>query len=77
MKTSQSLPLPTPISIRYAGRDKLLHTAENGYLCRDHTCPCWQDYDREMEAISQRRADGDQTGTHAPDCRCGWCSAEE
>ena len=65
-----------------ACEDAILHTAENGYECDDADCIChWERvtaYEEEawLDAKIQA-AQLDETGTHAPNCRCAWCSAEE
>jgi hypothetical protein len=64
-------------TIPYEGDDQQLHTEANGYECDESTnpetnsCPC-------HEAWWQRHeAEQDETGTHAPDCRCSWCEPQE
>jgi hypothetical protein len=50
------------------------HDAHNNYHCPDRSCPCWAD-EREGDSPSFAE-DFEETGTHPPDCRCAWCSAD-
>lgn len=47
--------------------DPIIHTDEHPY-CDDLSCPC------NANVVD---ADQDETGTHAPDCRCSWCEPQE
>lgn len=58
--------------ISYVDDDPIIHTAEHPY-CDDPECPCNENLECEYGAMAEH----DETGTHAPNCRCYWCSAEE
>ena len=56
-------PIPVPME------DEITHTAENGYECEDPECICHWKRRTQCEEF-------DETGTHAPDCRCSWCEPQ-
>jgi len=63
---------PQPIVIPM--EDPIIHTAEHPW-CNDETCPCQAVKDEPAELA--RLDELDQSGTHAPDCRCAWCEPQE
>lgn len=72
----------TPIVIRYAEGDELVHTDDRPY-CGDETCPCMDELYTEVERREREylrdftQGPEETTGTHAPTCRCPRGSAEE
>ena len=70
----------TPIPILCL--DPIEHTDDRLY-CGDETCPCMDELyteveRREREYLRDFTAGPEETtGTHAPDCRCGYCEPDE
>ena len=63
--------------------DPIIHTDEQPE-CDDPDCPChtyidpWADaYEQVRERDRHSWDPADETGTHPPNCRCGWCEPAE
>ncbi len=67
MTEEKTLYILKPILIEC--EDEITHTPENGYECSDETCICHCERRTPCEEF-------DETGTHAPNCRCNWCEPQ-
>lgn len=69
-------PVDSPIIVPV----ELIHTAEHP-TCSDPTCPCQLEVEDRIDDVlpSDEQLDEQEreTGTHPPNCRCGWCEPAE
>ncbi len=62
--------------------DEPVHTAANGYTCGEKDCPCSAEVEDtiRLSPPTEQELDAqelEELGTHAPDCRCGWCEPQD